>query len=71
MDKNLDPFGVIIIAFVTAIGGGTIRDVLIGDLPVSLFIFDAAGLGLFTLIGIEKGIAHDFSPAQLKSPARQ
>jgi uncharacterized membrane protein YeiH len=93
MDKKLDPFGVIIIAFVTAIGGGTIRDVLIGDLPVSwllnqtgiiviivaviiallfsaplrklshlLFIFDAAGLGLFTLIGIEKGIAHGFSP---------
>ena len=93
MERKLDPFGVIIISFVTAIGGGTIRDILIGDLPVSwlmnstgisviivsalasllftptlrklsnlLLIFDAAGLGLFTLIGIEKGITHNFSP---------
>ena len=93
MERKLDPFGVIIISFVTAIGGGTIRDILIGDLPVSwlmnstgisviivsalasllftptlrklsnlLLIFDAAGLGLFTLIGIEKGISHNFSP---------
>jgi len=35
MDKKLDLFGVIIIAFVTAIGGGTLRDFLIGDLPVA------------------------------------
>jgi uncharacterized membrane protein YeiH len=35
LDKKLDLFGVIIIAFVTAIGGGTIRDLMIGDLPVS------------------------------------
>jgi len=89
MEKRLDPFGVLIISFVTAIGGGTIRDVLIGDLPVSwlsnisasvviiiaaiaalffgsylkkldrmLFLFDAMGLGLFTMIGIQKGIDH-------------
>lgn len=35
MEKRLDLFGVVIIAFVTAIGGGTIRDLMIGDLPVS------------------------------------
>lgn len=35
MEKKLDPFGVLIISFVTAIGGGTIRDVLIGRLPVA------------------------------------
>ena len=35
MEKRLDPFGVLIIAFVTAIGGGTLRDLLIGDLPVA------------------------------------
>ncbi|NME70316.1 trimeric intracellular cation channel family protein [Flammeovirga aprica JL-4] len=29
MQKKLDPFGVIIVAFVTAVGGGTLRDVLI------------------------------------------
>jgi len=90
MEKKLDPFGVLIIAFVTAIGGGTIRDILLGDLPVAwlsnistawviifgatvslffggflkkldgmLFLFDAMGLGLFTMIGIQKGIEHE------------
>lgn len=34
MHKKLDPFGVLIIAFVTAVGGGTLRDVLIGQTPV-------------------------------------
>ncbi|WP_337044051.1 trimeric intracellular cation channel family protein [Emticicia sp. 17c] len=32
--KDLDIFGLLVIAFVTSIGGGTIRDVLIGHLPV-------------------------------------
>lgn len=35
IDRRLDVFGVIIIAFVTAIGGGTLRDLLIGNTPVS------------------------------------
>lgn len=92
MEKKLDPFGVLIISFVTAIGGGTIRDVLIGEFPVAwlsnsttiwvifisavitlffathlkkldkmLFLFDAMGLGLFTIVGIQKGIGHQFS----------
>lgn len=87
MNKKLDPFGVFIIAFVTAVGGGTLRDVMIGRTPVgwmldlkyvyviiigfilaiifrkkfdrlrtSLFLFDTIGLGVFTLIGLEKGI---------------
>ena len=30
MNKRFDPFGVFIIAFATAVGGGTVRDVLIG-----------------------------------------
>ena len=34
MNKKMDPFGVFIIAFVTAVGGGTLRDVLIGRTPV-------------------------------------
>ncbi|PCI06337.1 MAG: hypothetical protein COB81_00890 [Flavobacteriaceae bacterium] len=34
MNKRLDPFGVFIIAFVTAVGGGTMRDMLTGRLPV-------------------------------------
>jgi uncharacterized membrane protein YeiH len=35
MQKRLDVFGVLMIGFVTAIGGGTIRDILIGHTPVS------------------------------------
>jgi len=35
MQKKLDIFGILIISFITAIGGGTLRDILIGDLPVS------------------------------------
>ena len=93
MDKRLDLFGVLIIAFVTAIGGGTLRDLLIGNTPVvwmrdmtymvtigltvifailfasrlkylrrSLFLFDTIGIGLFTMIGIEKGLEADLAP---------
>lgn len=32
--KRVDLFGVLVLALVTAFGGGTIRDLLIGDLPV-------------------------------------
>lgn len=34
MQKRMDIFGIFIIAFVTAVGGGTLRDVLIGKTPV-------------------------------------
>ena len=34
MEKKLDVFGIFVVAFITALGGGTIRDVLIGDYPV-------------------------------------
>lgn len=93
INKKLDPFGVFIIAFVTAVGGGTLRDVMIGRTPVSwmldlryvylivfgfalaiifrkkldrlrksLFLFDTIGLGVFTLIGLEKGINFGLNP---------
>jgi uncharacterized membrane protein YeiH len=32
--KQVDLFGVLVLALVTAFGGGTVRDVLLGDLPV-------------------------------------
>lgn len=35
MNRRLDVFGVLLMAFVTSVGGGTIRDILIGDLPVA------------------------------------
>lgn len=93
MQKRLDAFGVLIVAFVTAVGGGTLRDVMIGYTPVfwmengnycllilitsilamvfwkklksfkiPLFLFDSLGLGFFTVIGMEKGLAFNLSP---------
>ena len=35
MNKKMDLFGILIIGFVTAVGGGTLRDILIGQTPVS------------------------------------
>lgn len=32
--RNMDFFGVAVIAFVTALGGGTIRDVVLGNFPI-------------------------------------
>lgn len=32
--KQIDLFGVLVLAIVTAFGGGTVRDLLVGDLPV-------------------------------------
>ena len=32
--RNMDIFGVAVIAFVTALGGGTIRDVILGNFPI-------------------------------------
>ena len=54
MERRLDIFGILVIAFVTAIGGGTIRDVMIGDFPVtwmrsanySIVIFISAGIAI-------------------------
>lgn len=93
MQKRLDAFGVLIVAFVTSVGGGTLRDLMIGDTPVfwmesanycllilftailamifwkklktlriPLFLFDSLGLGFFTVIGMEKGLAFDLNP---------
>jgi uncharacterized membrane protein YeiH len=92
-NKKFDIFGASVIAFVTAIGGGTIRDILIGDFPVgwigdlnylyiilfaiivstifkkyisqlrkTLFLFDTIGIGVFTIIGLQKSLVFDISP---------
>lgn len=92
MNKRLDPFGILIIAFVAAVGGGTLRDILInapvawmrnltyvyvifgsvlfsvifrkrlGYIRRSLFLFDTIGIALYTIVGVEKGIAAGFHP---------
>ena len=36
--RNMDAFGVIAIALTTALGGGIVRDVLLGNLPVSIIL---------------------------------
>ena len=41
MEKKLDYFCIFIIAFVTALGGGTLRDILIGEVPVK-WMYDAS-----------------------------
>lgn len=83
---RMDVFGAAVLAFVTAYGGGTIRDLLINTRPYWLndniamilvlistlitflfkrdfrqfrkivFFTDAAGIGLFTVVGIEKSL---------------
>ncbi|MCU4176199.1 trimeric intracellular cation channel family protein [Carboxylicivirga sp. N1Y90] len=86
--KKLDIFGAIFIGFVTAIGGGTVRDMMLGNTPVSwiqstdyffvilfgiiitvifkkavlkwrntLFLFDTIGIGVFTVLGLEKALS--------------
>ena len=93
-NREFDIFGALVVAFATALGGGTIRDLLIGITPVSwmidpkyliavvvgvamvvfftnflmklrktLFLFDTIGIGIFTLIGIQKALIHGLSPA--------
>lgn len=87
---QVDWFGAYVIGLFTAVGGGTIRDLLLGLTPfwmltpsyviitlISLlivvlfskslihineqvFLFDALGLGLFMVVGIEKTLAVGF-----------
>ena len=35
--KNMDIFGIIVLAVVTALGGGIIRDVILGNSPPKMF----------------------------------
>lgn len=99
--KGMDIFGVNILAITTAVGGGMLRDILIGDVPPEmfqnpiytlmavivanivffctywnkknikssyvsiyeklLFLFDALGLGAFTVDGVNAGMQSEFS----------
>lgn len=95
--KNLDLLGIIVLGVMTAVGGGLLRDIIIGRTPPALFVesayviaafitvlvlfsivrfhqqilnshsletyekvmnvFDAIGLGAFTVVGIDTAIA--------------
>lgn len=99
ISKRVDIFGVLVLSSITALGGGCIRDILIGTLPPRMFsdyryvavaacvslivfivayifrdlyqksqkivdsvnnIFDAAGLGVFTVTGVQVAIESGF-----------
>ena len=97
--KNMDIFGVCILGLTTAVGGGVIRDLILGSTPPAtfrdpiyafvailtalvlflprvrrllmrdqvlfdrvLFWMDAAGLGIFTVMGIRAAYAHMSRP---------
>ncbi len=89
--KGIDVFGATFMGFVTAIGGGSLRDVFLNLRPVwvedgnyllaillgvlisiffnknldrfarTLFLFDALGIGFFTVVGVEKSLAYESS----------
>ena len=85
LDKKFDLVGSIVIGLITAVGGGSLRDLLIGSTPVgwmkdeyyliaillgvllsyalkpwiirlkrSMFLFDTLGIGVFTILGLQK-----------------
>ena len=87
-DKDRNWFGATFTGFITAIGGGSVRDVLLGSyplvwigdvnvlyailagvltslfffrlvvrLPKTMLLFDMAGIGLFTIVGVEKSLS--------------
>ncbi len=88
--KQFDWFGAYVVGLITAIGGGTMRDLLIGVTPFwmtdsmylvvtgvallcvicfgkyiihmhnTIFIFDAIGLGLFVVVGVQKTVFQGF-----------
>lgn len=99
IERNLDLFGVLFLGVITAIGGGIVRDLLLGQVPPQAFlnyiylllaaaaawvvflvcwlrnrrgmpltfindnilnILDAAGLGIFSVIGVQNTISAGF-----------
>lgn len=88
-EKQLDLFGGFIIAFVTALGGGTLRDLFLNidiswildttyiytviagttfalifkkiakHIRKTVYLFDSIGIGLFTILGVQKALALD------------
>ena len=100
IEKQLDFFGAMVLGVTTAVGGGALRDVLLGITPPTMFqnyvvvavavatsglvfmieyssrgllnkqknnylqvinIFDAVGLGVFTVIGVNTAIMNSYS----------
>ena len=93
MEKKFDLVGAFILGLVTAVGGGTLRDIMIGTTPVGwmndlnyiyivlaalpisyffririlklrrcMFLFDTIGIGLFTILGLQKTLDVGLAP---------
>jgi len=93
IDSDFDVVGASIIGMVTAVGGGTLRDMLIGQTPVgwmtdlnylwtiiaalilsylfkkriiklrkSMYFYDTIGIGLFTILGLQKTLSIGLEP---------
>jgi uncharacterized membrane protein YeiH len=93
--KRFDVVGILVLALLTALGGGVLRDLIIGDTPPAAFtnvnylavplaaavvtffahplvrrltftvlVFDAAGLGLFSVTGTLKALSFDLGSLQ-------
>lgn len=100
VDRAMDIFGVIVLGVTTAVGGGAVRDVILGIVPPAMFqhpvytvvatvtscvvfmilylkkellqghnretydkvmlVMDSIGLGIFTVVGVNTGIAHGY-----------
>ena len=96
MERKMDIFGVCVLGVVTSVGGGMIRDIVLGSIPPGVFtnsvyalvatitscavflmiylkrdllrgnfratydkimlVMDSIGLGIFTVVGVNKGI---------------
>ncbi|SIO06116.1 trimeric intracellular cation channel family protein [Algoriphagus halophilus] len=92
-EREHDLFGAGFTGFITAIGGGTLRDILLDSYPLvwiadvkvlyavfagimaaflfpkflsklrkTLFLFDTLGIGLFTVLGVEKALSLGVRP---------
>jgi uncharacterized membrane protein YeiH len=92
--KGFDAVGIVVLAIATSLGGGMVRDALIGELPPAalreqgylllallaglvvlvahglverldrpVLVFDAAGLGLFCVVGAAKSMDAGLQPA--------
>jgi uncharacterized membrane protein YeiH len=88
-----DYFGVFFTGFITAIGGGTLREMMLGAYPISwlsdanilisiiaaflvtmlfkkhiirlrrtLFLFDTVGVGIYTILGVQKSLEYHVNP---------
>ena len=94
-DKKMyqDLFGVFFTGFISAIGGGTLRDVTLGVYPLAwvkdmnylifitlgviitvlfkrvifrlhkvIFLLDTVGIGVYTILGVQKSLQYRFNP---------